>query len=253
VCHNHSVVPDRAAAVTATSHTAHLASGGVPYLTFEREEPAPPPGRPLVVIATDIFGIAPFYRHLAGLLAAEGYRVAVPDLFHRVGPARDDTREAALDRRRLLDDRQAQADLEAVIDELAVPGTPYGAIGFCLGGTLALVSAASHPDQATLTWYAFPRGAPGAAVPGDQPVDVAHRITGPVLAFWGRDDYIDPHQVDELAAALATGQSEHQIGWYDQAGHSFLAGLTEPGPSTPAAQDSWRRGLAFLDTRVASA
>ena len=78
-------------------------------------------------------------------------------------------------------------------------------------------------------------------------------IEGPVLAFWGRDDYIDHHEVDELGAILGAGSSAHEIVWYDHAGHSFLSGLTEPGASTPAAQDSWRRGLAFLSAHVGSA
>ncbi|HEY1824173.1 MAG TPA: dienelactone hydrolase family protein [Trebonia sp.] len=257
MCHNHSPAPDRNTSVACHSHTTS-GSEKVPYLAFESGQSLAGggPGRPQVILATDIFGIGAFYRHVAELLALEGYRVAVPDLFHRVGPPRDDSRAAALDRRRLLDDRQARADFEAVVDE--VTGTtgarrePFGVIGFCLGGTLALLSASARPGQATLTWYAFPRGAPGAMVPDVPPIEVAHKINGPVLAFWGREDYIDHEQVDELRTSLAAGHSVHEIVWYDHAGHGFLSGLTERGANTPAAQDSWRRGVSFLAAHVAT-
>ena len=256
MCHNHSTAPDRNSSLAVHEHRTDGVAD-VPYLTVESDALVAEGGttRPWLILATDIFGINAFYRHVAELLALEGYRVAIPDLFHRVGQARDASREAALERRRLLDDRQALADFAAVIDEVtwAADREPYGAIGFCLGGTLALLSAAARPEQSTLTWYAFPRGAPGARVAVAQPVDVAHQIEGPVLAFWGREDYIDHHEVDELAACLAAGTSKHEIVWYDQVGHAFLSGLTEPGPSTQAAQDSWRRGLNFLAGNVTPA
>jgi carboxymethylenebutenolidase len=255
MCHNHSTAPDRDSSINCVGHRTSGVDG-VPYLIFDSEQHNGEGGgsRPLLVLATDIFGISAFYLHLSELLAREGYRVAVPDLFHRVGPPRDDSRDAALERRRLLDDRQTYADFESVIDEVTgTDGESYGVIGFCLGGSLALLSASARPEQATLTWYAFPRGAPGARVPGVLPIEVADRIEGPVLAFWGREDYIDHHEVDELGAVLDAGNSTHEIVWYDGAGHSFLSGLTEPGTSTPAAQDSWRRGLDFLATHVGSA
>ncbi|HEX4222641.1 MAG TPA: dienelactone hydrolase family protein [Pseudonocardiaceae bacterium] len=243
MCHNHSTAPDPDS--TIARHSRHT-NAEVPYLSFDDGRDIE---QPWLILATDIYGINDFYRHLAELLAQQGYRVAIPDLFHRVGPPRDDSREAALQRRRLLDDRQTLADFEAVIDEVTA-GQPYGAIGFCLGGTLALLSAASRPEQTTLTWYAFPRGAPGAKVAVAAPIEVAHRIEGPVLAFWGREDYIDHHEVDELGAVLDKGGSPHEIVWYDHVGHAFLSGLTEPGPSSQAAQDSWRRGLSFLATHL---
>lgn len=243
MCHNHSTAPEPDGAVVCQRKQI----ADVPYLTFDS-------GRdtgPWLVLATDIYGINDFYRHLAELLVSQGYRVAMPDLFHRVGPPRDNSRDAALERRRLLDDQQALADFESVLDEVTGPES-CAAIGFCLGGTLALLSAANRPQQATLTWYAFPRGAPGARVPAAQPIDIAHQIKGPVLAFWGREDYIDHNEVDELGAALDAGSSTYEIAWYDNVGHAFLSGLTEPGPNTEAAEDSWRRGLNFLAAHVAS-
>jgi dienelactone hydrolase len=82
---------------------------------------------------------------------------------------------------------------------------------------------------------------------------LAERITGPALGFWGRQDYIEPSEVGLLAAALEQAPGQHEVVWYERAGHSFLAGLTEDGhESAEAAADSWRRTLNFLHDHLGS-
>jgi carboxymethylenebutenolidase len=249
MCHVRSTAPEPSSAVRQDWRRTSGADP-VPYLVLEAGVDGADDGgddRPQVVIATDIYGINPFYRHLAVLLAEQGYRAVVPDLFHRVGEARDSSREAAFERRALLDDVQAVADLEKVIEEIGGRARRFGMLGFCLGGTFALLTGATRQEQVTVTYYAFPRGVPGAKVPTVEPLDVADRITGPVLGFWGRQDYIDSDEVDLLEAALGRSPANHEVVWYERAGHSFLAGLTEEGhDSAEAAADSWRRTLDFL-------
>lgn len=254
MCHARSTAPQPPLAVRQDQrHTSGPES--VPYLAFEAKDSNvhSRDQMPHVVIATDIFGISPFYRHLAALLAEQGYRVLVPDMFHRVGEARDSSREAAFERRALLDDNRAVADLEQIIDETGNGTRRFGILGFCIGGSFALLTAVTRPQQVTVTYYGFPRGAPGATKPTREPLDVANQITGPVLGFWGRKDYIDAGEVDQLEAALARSPGEHHVLWYEQAGHSFLAGLTEnEHDSAEAATDSWRRTLTFFDSHLRS-
>lgn len=247
MCHVHSTAP-RPELTVRQERRRTAGTDPVPYLVFEPDTVrAGGVEAPQIVIASDIFGVNPFYRYLAGLLAEHGYRTVVPDLFHRVGEAGDSSREAAFARRALLDDVQAVGDLGKVIDEIGGGTGRFGMLGFCLGGTFALLAASSRPNQATVTYYAFPRGVAGAKVPTDQPIAVAARIPGPVLAFWGRQDYIDPDEVDLLEAALERAPGEHEVVWYERAGHSFLAGLSEKGhESAEAAADSWHRTLHFF-------
>lgn len=248
MCHVHSAAPRPPSSVRQDLRRT-CGTDPVPYLVFEPDTGSAGGGGepPQIVIASDIFGINPFYRYLAGLLAEQGYRTVVPDLFHRVGEARDSSREAAYERRALLDDVQAVDDLGKVLDEIGGATGRFGMLGFCLGGTFALLTAASRPNQATVTYYAFPKGVAGAKVPTDEPIEVAARTTGPVLGFWGRQDYIDPNEVDLLEAALERAPGEHEVVWYERAGHSFLAGLAEKGhESAEAAADSWHRTLHFF-------
>jgi carboxymethylenebutenolidase len=247
MCHNHSPAPKpNAEVVRRRERTA--GEDAVPY---EMVEPVAGSEAPWIVLVTDIYGINEFYRHLAERLAGAGYRVATPDLFHRLGPVRDGSRDAAIERRGRLDDQQAYTDLQQVVDEAVALGdggarASFGTIGFCLGGTLALLSAADQPAQATVTYYAFPRAAAGAAVPAAHPIDVAGRVEGPVLAFWGREDYIDPVEVEELDRALDGAPGNANIVWFEGAGHAFLGGLTEERADSEAARASWLQTLEFF-------
>jgi carboxymethylenebutenolidase len=100
-------------------------------------------------------------------------------------------------------------------------------------------------------FYAFPKGSPGAKVPVTEPMQVAGSIAGPVLGHWGRQDYIDEGEVEQLAKLLADAPGRTEVRWYPDAGHSFLAGLTENDHvSATAAEESWRRTLDFFGSHL---
>jgi carboxymethylenebutenolidase len=246
MCHNHSGAPALPAGVTVrTCRTPGV--DPVPYLRFSAERAA---DGDVIVLLTDIFGVNPFYRHLSALLTDEGYQVVVPDMFHRVGAAAPG-RDGALTRRGQLDDPLAVDDVERVIEHTTDSKRPFGTLGFCLGGSFALLTAATHRNQVTTTYYAFPKGSPGAKVPVTEPMQVAGSIAGPVLGHWGRQDYIDEGEVEQLARLLADAPGRTEVRWYPDAGHSFLAGLTENDHvSATAAEESWRRTLAFFGSHL---
>lgn len=247
MCHLDSIAPPVADGVVEQPERTR----GPDPVPFLRIESANTSGAGTIVLITDIFGVNPFYRHLAATLAAQGHRVIIPDVFHRVGPPTDSSRDAALDRRRRLDDRLAVDDVERVLDHTTGEKQPFGVLGFCLGGSFALLTAATHANQATVTYYAFPKGAPGAKVAVTEPLQIAGAINGPVLAHWGRQDYIDAAEIDQLTKVLATAPGTTEVRWYEQAGHSFLAGLTDPDhQATEAATESWGRTVTFFQEHL---
>src|SRR5262245_52690957 len=143
-----------------------------------------------VVIVGDIHGArTPFYEHLAGLLGAHGFDAIVPEFFFRVGPLTEATQEAVFGRRGRLDEQGALPDLDAAIAWVQASshhgGTRVGVLGFCLGGTFALDLAAMRDDLATVCYYGFPGGAPGAtsdpAQQAPRPLDAVDRLHGPIL------------------------------------------------------------------------
>jgi len=201
-----------------------------------------------VVLITDVYGPTRFYQGLALDLADHGFPTLIPDYLRGAGTLADGTRDEALARGRRLDQRECLDDLDAAVDYLRGqwsgdhPGDRIGILGFCLGGTLALDLATRRADLAVATYYAFPEGFEGRN-PVPAPIDVTDAIEGPVLSFWGEQDYIDLAGVRRFCERLARRDTDFAFEIYPDVGHSFLGGLAE-GDET--AVQSWRRTHTFF-------
>src|SRR5262245_25131748 len=106
--------------------------------------------RPGILIIPEIFGVNYSIRETVISFARAGYTVLAPDLFWRFEPdielgyEGEDLKEA-LEYYRLFDVNQGIKDLGHAIDALRDHGNCNGkiaAIGFCLGGKLAYLTAA---------------------------------------------------------------------------------------------------------------
>jgi carboxymethylenebutenolidase len=111
-----------------------------------------------------------------------------------------------------------------------------------------LYSAHNPALKAGVAWYGRLVGAPAALQPTN-PVDVAGQLGAPVLGLYGgADTGIAPATVDQMKAALKAGsaaarQSEFVV--YPDTPHAFHADY-RPGYRPAAAEDGWRRCLAWL-------
>jgi carboxymethylenebutenolidase len=206
-----------------------------------------------VLLISDIYGPTEFYRGLAGDLAEHGYATLVPDFLAAAGHLESQDRDAALNRSRHLDQRAALNDLIVSVDWLrsnaggAELGGRIGVLGFCLGGTLGLDMAAEREDLAVVSYYGFPAGVPGKN-PVAAPLEVADRIRGPVLAFWGEEDYMSMGPIHDFCQRLADRRDQSEYAIYPGVGHGFLGGLTS---GDPAATESWDRSREFFATWLA--
>jgi carboxymethylenebutenolidase len=217
---------------------------------------------PGVLVVPDVYGRSPFYEDLGARLAAAGFTALVVEPFFRQGPLAERSFPAAAARRARLDERQALRDLDAAVAWLAAqPGMGGGAagsgqarrtgtIGCCMGGTLVLDLAAQRDDLATVCYYGFPAGSRQPAGPNaaPTPLDLADRINGPVLGFWGdQDERVGVENVRRLAAELAARGVAFEHAVYPGLGHGFLAAVGfDPGHEAFAAvDDSWKRTLEF--------
>jgi carboxymethylenebutenolidase len=202
-------------------------------------------GMPVLLI-TDVYGPTPFYQGLAGNLADHGFPTLIPDYLRGAGVLAHGTRDEALARGRRLDQGECLDDLGAAVDWLRSlspgQGDRIGVLGFCLGGTLALDLATQRSDLAVVTYYAFPDGFEGRN-PVPAPIDVTDAIEGPVLSFWGEQDYIDLAGVRRFCERLARRDTDFAFEIYPDVGHSFLGGLAE-GDET--AVQSWSRTHSFF-------
>lgn len=204
---------------------------------------------PGLVLVHEAFGLDANMRALADRLAGAGNLTLAPDLFSRGrriaclastfaalrrggGPAFDDI-EAA--RRRLVEDPRCTGRV--------------GVIGFCLGGSFALVLAGRPGwDAAVVNYGALPRSPDG--LDGACPV---------VASYGGRD-----RSLRGVAARLDGALRDHgvprDVREYPAAGHSFLNPepsvpwylapvsrfVLHAGPEPVSAQHAWGRIDAFL-------
>ena len=115
---------------------------------------------PPVIFYGDAGGMRPAMRDMAARLADAGYLVLLPDLYYRYGPyaplvpaevfagnpgailgpfiATTGTDKAARDTAALLSYLDTRSD---------VAGTRIGAVGFCMGGGIAVAAAATYPQR----------------------------------------------------------------------------------------------------------
>jgi len=197
---------------------------------------AEPPGVPHaagVVIVPEIFGLTDWIRGSARRLAGFGFRAAAVELFAR-DPLPEPERQAMpalMERVQRLSWLGALDDLRAGAAHLRERGARrVGCIGFCMGGTHALLYSAD-PIDAVVSCYGRLRH------PGD-PLAAARRGRCPVLGIYGaKDTSIPLADVEELRRAIAhrPGSEVHVY----EAGHAFL------NDHRPQLHDSEQASLAW--------
>ena len=207
--------------------------------------------RPAVVIVHDVTGANPFYRDLGARLADAGFAALLPDLFCREPPLTGFSREVIMARAAGFSLPRALTDLAALVAPLAQEGRQVGMIGFCMGGTLALLAAGRVPGlQAAVVYYGFPVNAHPTPTRPDNPIAEVGGLQAPVLGFFGEEDHgVGPDNVRAYAAAAAAAGKAVDFTLYPQVGHGFLS-FDPAATSAAASQDSWARALAFFRTHL---
>lgn len=222
----------------------------VPVLLVQPEDASDP--LPAIILIHDIWGANDFYHDVARRLADEQYAVVLPNLFHREGPLSGETRQAAMQRSAGARQEDQLADLEAVTTWLLEQeggNGRYGVMGFCMGGTLALLRAAREPAlNAAIAFYGFPAKDATKNAP-IRPIDESEvaALSAPVLGLWGdQDSGVGMGNVKAYDDALVRHRKSHDFVVYPEVGHGFLT-FDEADERHETSQLAWRRALMFLD------
>ncbi len=207
--------------------------------------------RAALVLVHDIYGPREFYRDMAGRLADEGYLTALPDLFVRQGELNDDAPATRFARMRALDKDLALEDVLATVrflrDRHGGNG-PVGLIGFCMGGTLAMLSAGAvgGPDAA-ISFYGFPARRDGWPM---APMDQADAVWAPLLLIVGdQDEAVGMDNMAAYEARLDAANKDYESITYSGVGHGFMT-FDEQAETFPQASDAWTATLQFLDEQL---
>lgn len=169
--------------------------------------PSVPEGesRPGLVIIQEIFGVNKVMRDLTDSWAEKGYTTICPDLFWRFKPGIDITDQTqeewdqAFGYYQAFDEDKGTDDIKATIDMLRQHPScngKVGAIGFCLGGKLAFLTATRTDVNATVSYY-------GVGI--EQNIIETSYVTSPLMLHIAEEDEYVPHDAQGtiLAAALA--------------------------------------------------
>ncbi|HEX3430138.1 MAG TPA: dienelactone hydrolase family protein [Rhizomicrobium sp.] len=173
-----------------------------------------------VVIIQEIFGINKFVRAVADRYAAQGYFALAPDLFWRIQPGVQlDDRNPAEFQRGLNLMGQFNIDLgikdiEAAIHHLR--GEEHcqrvGAVGYCLGGLLAYLTAARTDVDASVGYY-------GVGI--HERLGEAANIRKPLmLHVAGKDKFAPPEAQKKLLDGLNNNPTV-MIHLYPEMDHAF--------------------------------
>lgn len=168
---------------------------------------ARPEGTPraAIVVIQEIFGVNPGIRSKCDRLAEAGYLAVAPDLFWRIEPDVEldpdvDTEfQRALDLMGKFDQDQGIRDIEATIHWIrrSEGVAKVGAVGYCLGGRLAYMTAARTDVDASVGYY---------AVGIDNLLREKHGIANPLmLHIAGDDGFVDK----DTQKAMHEGLDDH--------------------------------------------
>src|SRR6059058_4718948 len=172
---------------------------------------------PGVVMIQEWWGIEPHIRQLAQKLAAEGFVVAVPDLYHgKIATEPDEAQKMVMMIRGNVE--KAAKEIIGALDTLkAMPNVEpkkLGLMGFCVGGFMAYYVASRYPDLGAVVPFYGAGYNPG-------PEDVA-RVNAPVLAFYGsRDQSVSPEQIRKIEDLYKKAGKDFTVKVYE-AGHAFI-------------------------------
>jgi carboxymethylenebutenolidase len=212
-------------------------------------EPAGDPKGGVVVIQ-EIFGVNDHIEDVTRRLADAGWLAVAPHLFHRTGDPKlgytdmDEGRAHAgkMTGEGILEDVDAAI---ARIDEAGIPASRTGMVGFCMGGSVALLVATRRDLGASVTYYGGGI-ADGRFGFGPQ-LDEAPGLRAPWLGLYGDLDHgIPVADVEQLRAVAASSGQPTEIVRYPDAGHGFNCDRRD-SYHEPSATDAWRRTLEWFD------
>ncbi len=208
--------------------------------------------RPGIIVVPAIAGVNDYILRRCRRLAAAGYVTLAIDYFDGGGPPPLGSADEILAAVASVDDNHNVAAIHGAADYLSnrddVATGAIGVLGFCMGGSLALLAAGQRSEaiRATVVFYGQLSYARTSELKPIQPIEVAAEIKNPLLGHFGENDgfvSID----DVLALRDSTKTTPAEIYTYPGAGHAFDEDF-RPDVFRPVASTiAWTRTMAFLD------
>ncbi len=219
------------------------------YVTGDTASP-----RALVVLQEG-FGVSDHIKDIADRFTDAGFFAVAPHLYHREGspdvPYNDVEQARSLIGHLSLEG--LRNDLDATTDFLSSLGyaaPSVGAVGFCMGGSVAFYAATRSTFGAGVSFYG---GGITTGRMGLPPLlELASELRHPWLGLFGDlDAGIPVDDVERLREATSAAPIETEIVRYPNANHGFHCDARAAVYDEAAAHDAFDRAVAFLTTHLA--
>jgi carboxymethylenebutenolidase len=252
------MLPRAANAVTVTeSEVSVTTPDGAADCYFVHPASGAAPG---VLVWPDIFGLRPALRQMGKRLAESGYSVLVVNPFYRTKKAPTAEAGSATPIQQVmplaqgLNETTHMTDAKAFIAWLDGQGQvarnrKMGTQGYCMGGPIALRTAAAVPDRVGAV-ASFHGGGLVTNMPNSPHLQASKTKAQFLIAIAANDDARSPKDKDTLKETFAKANLPAEIEVYTGAAHGWCPPDSQVY-NEPQAERAWSRLLALYGKALA--
>jgi len=200
---------------------------------------------PAVVVIQEIFGVNAVMRETCDRLAGQGFLAICPDLFWRLEPGVDITDQTQAEWDKAFD-LFGRFDVDCGVEDIRattdlIRGDPgcggkVGAVGYCLGGRLAFLTATRTDSDASVGYY-------GVGI--ETYLAEAERLAHPLMLHIAEEDGFVPKDAQARIISALKDHPQVTLHTYPGCDHAFA----RPGGAhhdAAAAAEADARTLAFF-------
>jgi len=187
---------------------------------------------PGVLVIQEWWGLVGHIKNVCDRFAAEGFTALAPDMYHgKTASEPDEAGKLFM----ALNIAQAEKDLRAGAKYLGGQSSTakLGAVGFCMGGQLALFAATLNPSiGACVNFYGIhPNVKPDYT-----------KLAGPVLGLFAEmDGFVTPQVAKDTDAAIKKAGKQSEIHIYPGVDHAFFNDERADAYNKAAARSSLKK------------
>jgi carboxymethylenebutenolidase len=224
------------------SITIKATDGSGDFTAYVLDSKAKPAG--VVVLIQEIFGVNQAMRDTAAWVADMGFIAVCPDLFWRIEPGIDITDQSEAEWKRAFELFNA-FDVEAGVQDIAATieaargdarcNGRVGAVGFCLGGLLAYLTAVRTDADASVGYY-------GVGI--ERYLGEADKLVRPLVLHIAEEDQFVPKPAQALIKTALKNHPQATLYSYPGRDHAF---------ARPGGEHYDANGAALADQRTLDA
>ncbi len=202
---------------------------------------------PGVILIQEAFGVNAHIQSVADRIAAEGYVVYAPEIYHHTAGdhftcAYTEFKTLAMPHYEAVTRETLDVDLkgtyEAMLADPSIDSQKIGCIGFCLGGKVAFYADSILPLQCAISFY-------GGGIDPDM-LDRAEHLSGPIFLAWGgKDAHINAASRRKVSGALSRAKKPFIEIVFSDGDHGFFCD-ERPSFHADSAAMAWGLSKSFF-------